>query len=76
MAKTKNKGDVYWMVPNRKRPIAYSTIATKELIHILSQDYATIRDVYYAINYDEEAKNVLAAYIKLGLGNEIAKEWF
>ena len=76
MAKTKMKGDVHWTVPNKKKPIAYSTVATSNLIGLLAQDFETIQDVYDAINYDEEAKEILQKYIDLGYGNEIAKQWF
>lgn len=76
MSKIKSKGDVQWFVPNRKRPIAYSTIATKQLIGLLSEDYYTINDVHNAINYDPEAKDILQKYIDAGYGNEVAREWF
>lgn len=72
----KNKGDVYWYVPKYKKPIAYSTVATKNLVDALAEDYETIIDVYNAINYDAEAKAILKKYIDLGYGNQIAREWF
>lgn len=76
MAKTKRKGDVHWFIPNKKKPIAYSTVATSDLIGLLAEDFETIQDVYDAINYDVEAKEILQKYIDLGYGNEIAKNWF
>ena len=76
MAKSKNKGDFHWFVPNKKKPIAYSTVATKQLIGLLAEDHETIQDVYNAINYDQEAKDILQKYIDLGYGNETASEWF
>ena len=72
----KSKGDVQWCVPKRKTPIAYSTKATSDLIAVLAEDYETITDVYNAINYDQDAKDILQKYINLGYGNEIAREWF
>lgn len=72
----KPKGDVEWIIPKQKTPIAYSTKATSDLIAVLSQDYETITDVYNAINYDQDAKDVLQKYIKAGYGNVVAKEWF
>ena len=72
----KSKGDVEWRLPNKKKPIAYSTVATQDLIVMLSQDYETIVDVYNAINYDQDAKDVLQKYIDLGYGDIIAREWF
>lgn len=70
------KGDVRWTIPNKKKPIAYSTRATSDLIVVLAEDYKTIADVYNAINYDQDAKDVLQKYIDFGYGNEIAREWF
>ena len=72
----KSKGDVTWYVSNKKKPIAYSTVASQDLIVLLAQENETIIDVYNAINYDEEAKAVLQKYIDLGYGNVIAREWF
>lgn len=63
MSKTKRKGDVQWYIPNKKKPIAYSTVATSDLIGLLSQDFETIQDVYNAINYDQEAREILQIYI-------------
>ena len=76
MSKTKRKGDVHWHIPNKKKPIAYSTVATSDLIGLLSEDFETIQDVYNAINYDQKAREILQIYIDLGYGNEIAAEWF
>ena len=76
MAKRKIKGDVHWTVPNKKKPIAYSTVATSHLIGLLSQECEAIQDVYNAVIYDVEAKEILQKYIDLGYGNEIAKQWF
>lgn len=72
----KSKGDVEYYVTNRKKPIAYSTVATSDLIVVLAQEYETITDVYNAINYDQDAKDVLQKYIDLGYGDVIAREWF
>lgn len=76
MARAKSKGDVSWTVPGKKKPIAYSTTAASDLIVALAEEYNTINDVYNAINYDIEAKEVLEKYIALGYGNQIAREWF
>ena len=62
MSKTKRKGDVYWYIPNKKKPIAYSTVATKHIIGLLSEELDTIQDVYDAILYDQEAKEILQKY--------------
>ena len=76
MAKAKIKGDVQWLVPGKKKPIAYSTKATSDLIGLLAEDFETIQDVYDAINYDPEAKAIMQIYIDLGYGNQIARGWF
>ena len=67
------KGDVSWFLPIRKKPIAYSTVATRDLITLLAQEYGgTIREIQSYINYDNEAKTVLQAYIDRGYGDQIA----
>ena len=76
MAKSKIKGDVHWYVQGKKKPIAYSTRATSDLVGLLAEDFETIQDVYDAVMYDQEAKTVLQKYIDLGYGNQIAREWF
>ena len=76
MSKITPNGDVHWHIPNKKKPIAYSTKATSDLIDLLAQEHETIQDVYNAINYDVEAKQVLQKYIELGYGNETARDWF
>ena len=79
MAYNKPKGDVSWTRPKSKinsKPIAYSTVATNDLIVILSQMYDTIEDIYKAINYDQEAKEIMKIYIDLGYGNYIARDYF
>lgn len=70
------KGDVHWHIPGRKRPIAYSTKATSDLIVALSTDNKTIKEVYDSINYDQEARAVLSEYIKRGYGNSVASNFF
>ena len=72
----RSKGDVMYTVPNKKKPIAYSTKATNDLIVVLAQEYETISDVSNAISYDQDAKDVLQKYIDLGYGDVIAREWF
>lgn len=67
---------VSWYVPNRKRPIAFSTVGSNNLIVALSKQYNTIQDVHDAINYDMDAKAVLLEYINRGFGDEIARQWF
>ena len=68
--------DVHWHIRGKKKPIAYSTVACSHLIAELAQDGYTIRELREVIIYDTEAQRVLDEYIKRGLGDEIAKEWF
>lgn len=76
MPNARRKGDVRWHIPGRKKPIAYSTIATNDLIVLLSEDGGTISEVQRKINYDAEAKAVLQAYIDRGYGDVEARKWF
>lgn len=59
----KNRLPVEWYLPNKKRPFAYSTVATSLVIKILYDEYKDLRLVYDAINYDEEAKQIVKYYI-------------
>lgn len=70
------KGDVQWLIPGRKKPIAYSTKATSDLIAVLAEEGGTIAEVHRKINFDEDAKAVLQAYIDCGYGDVEAREWF
>lgn len=74
--RTKGKGDVSWILPGKKKPIAYSTQATSDLIVCLSQEYDTIAEVRSHITYDVEAKAILDKYIEKGCGNLIARNLF
>lgn len=76
MAKKQRKEDVYWYIPNRKRPIAYSTKAASDLIALLAEEGGTIAEVQRRINYDVEAKAVLQIYIDRGYGDVEARKWF
>jgi hypothetical protein len=72
----KIKGDIEWTIPKRKKPIAYSSTATSDIIVALAQIYDTILEVYHAIMYDQDGKEIMKKYIDYGYGNEIAREWF
>ena len=63
-------------VDSEKTPIAYSTRATSDLIAALAEQGGTIREVQSRINYDQEAKAVLQAYIDRGYGDVEARRWF
>ena len=70
--------DVLWYAPNSKTIVAYSTRACKDLIDVMADDNPTmtISELHDAINYDDEAKKVLQAYIDSGFGDDVANEHF
>lgn len=75
MGYDKGKGDVAWFLPDKKKPFAYSTKATNDLIVVLSESNQTTKDVYNAINYDEDAKKILKHFIDNGYGNYIFRDF-
>lgn len=61
--------EVAWYLPTKKRPFAYSTVATRDLIEYLADStYATIEQLQTQINYDPEAVAILQAYVDYGYG--------
>lgn len=68
------KGDVQWTLPGRKRPFAYSTVATNDLIVALAQDGGTVREVRDQINFDDEAVAILDGFIDAGHGDVVLRE--
>ena len=72
----RSKGDVYWYVPGRKTPIAYSTKAASDLIVTLAEEGGTIQEVHDQIIYDIEARKILEKYIAKGYGRIEACTWF
>lgn len=56
------------------KPFAITTVATKDLIETLAQEYDTILEVYNNINYDEDAKKVLEHLINKGYDKYMLKE--
>ena len=58
------------------RPIAFSTVATSDLIVLLAEDGCTIEELKDKIIYDIEAKEIIQKYIDLGYGKLIAKDCF
>ena len=69
MARKRNNGDVGWYlrVGVSKKPFAYSTKATSDLIAILYEQYGDLRMVYQNIHYDEDAKKIVKHYIDNGI---------
>lgn len=67
--------DVYWHYPRLKRSFGSTTIASSQLIETITKDNMTIKEVYNAINYDPDAKEILRCYIAKGYGNFIMKDF-
>jgi hypothetical protein len=69
--------DVEWCIPNRKKPIAYSTIATRDAINCVAKNGDTLAEVrrkFDFLIYDKEAIAVLDEHIKNGFGDWIYKD--
>ena len=70
------KGDVAWYVNGKKKPIAWSTRATSDLIAVLAEDCDTVYKLLDCITYDVEAVAIIQKYIDLGYGNNDPKKMF
>lgn len=70
--------DITWYAPHQKSPIAYSTVAVRDFIGAMVDDYptATVRELQAKINYDQDAKKVLQQYIDAGYGDDVASDYF
>lgn len=73
MAKRSTSLGVDWHMPDgrgsfRARRFATTTMATSTLIEILAGDGHTVKSAHDAINFDDEAKAVLAAMVDAGFG--------
>ncbi len=66
--------DVNWYLPHLKNCFTTSTVATSDLIVVLSEQYLTTKDIYKAINYDPEAKEIVKHYIDNGYGNFLLRD--
>ena len=69
--------DVAWNVPKRKKPIAYSTIATRDAINCVAENGDTLMEVrqkFDRLIYDAEAIAVLDEYIRRGFGDWVYKD--
>lgn len=65
-----------WYIPMTKRPFAKSTEAVRDLIEILSEEYLTVEDVYNAINYEPDAKEIVKYFIDKGYKNYVFRDFF
>ena len=70
-----NKGDVEWYFPDTKKTFAHSTVATSDLIVTLSEQYIKTTDVYNAIDYDPEAKEIIKKFIDNGFSNFVFRDF-
>jgi hypothetical protein len=69
--------DVAWHIPNRKKPIAYSTIVTRDAINCVAENGDTLAEVrrkFDFLIYDKEAIAVLDEHIKHGFGDWVYKD--
>lgn len=64
---------VYWYLPHRKKPFAYSTVATRDLIETILEKTNNLEEALNQINYDEDAKQILIAYIVFNKGRDYGK---
>lgn len=67
---------VKWYIPMTKKAFAESTVATSDLIEMLAEEYLTIEDVYNAINYDSDAKEIVKYFIDKGYKNYVFRDFF
>lgn len=66
--KRKIRGDIEWYLDLKaKKPFAYSTTATRDLIDVLFEEYKDLQIVYDHIHYDSEAKAIVKYYIDHGV---------
>lgn len=67
--------DVQWYLPNEKKYFAESTKTTSDLLEALSEIHQTTKDVYNAINYDNEAKEIVKHFMDNGYCNYIFSDF-
>lgn len=65
-----------WYIPMAKKAFTKSTVATSKLIEMLAEEYLTVEDVYNAINYDPEAKEIVKYFIDKGYKNYVFRDFF
>lgn len=63
------RGGVEWFLPEAKRPFAYSTKATSDLIEALAQYHMSVRESRKRIIFDYEARAILQYVIDAGYGD-------
>lgn len=68
-----DSGDIRYYAENKKRPIAYSTKATRAYLKVVSHIYDTVNEIKAHIEYCPEAIKVLDEYIKRGYGEAVLR---
>lgn len=76
MSRSNSKGDVAWFIDNRKKPIAYSTVAVSEYISALANQGGSVNDLIGRVTWNFDAKNILQLYVKYGYGDTPAANLF
>lgn len=66
----RSKGDVAWYAKGRKRPIAYSTVASADFFNDLAELYdGDLKLIFENIHYDHDLKKIVEKYINYGFTN-------
>lgn len=60
---------VQWFVPGRRRAVAYTTTASRELIELLAGDGLNFSEAVSEIRWDDEARAACAEYVTRGYGD-------
>ena len=71
----KKEMEVCWVLPNEIKPFAESTVGTSNLLVALSEIHQTTKEVYNAINYDDEAKAIVKHFMDKGYSNYIFSDF-
>lgn len=74
--KYKYSSGIDYIFIGKKKPFATSTVATRDLLILLSEDGCTISELTSKIHYDVEAKSIVQKFIDEGYGKEQAKKFF
>ena len=79
MGKIKSKGAVSWVLPNKKKPIGYSTVAESELVVEISKEVETINDLYNELiktPLGYRMAEIIKKFIEAGYGENKASDIF
>lgn len=65
--------DVAWYVKGRKKPIAYSTVADKEIFDDLVEEYnGDLKLIFDNCRYSHDLKEIIQKYLDFGITNVFA----